>query len=319
MSRTFENLKNTTSMIGRQIKRIKPKRLRPGDPIGIVAPASHFDSDLFSRGLTVLEGMGFRPVVTESLFERHGYFAGTDAHRAEQVNRLFADPEIKAVLCARGGFGAMRLLSLLDFERIRRNPKALVGFSDISALHAAINSTCGLVTFHGPTVTTLAKASKATRDSFYAAIAGEGVSDVRAEKGVLLKPGTASGPLAGGNLTTLCHLVGTPYQTSFSGSIALFEDVDEAPYRIDRMLAQMKMAGSFDGIAGIALGSFRRCGRIESIYEVFSDAFKEDAIPILAGFPFGHHRKNLTVPLGVAVTLDADRKMLRFDEPATRI
>jgi len=304
-----------------KIKRRKPQkpvRLKKGDAVGIVAPASHFDPETFHRGIAIFESMGFVPVFDRHLFEKDGSFAGTDSHRAAQVNRFFSDPKIKAVFCARGGFGAMRILSLLDFDSIQKNPKSLIGFSDITALHAAIATRCNLVTFHGPTVTTLSKATEKARNSFYSVIASDHVPIIKPKNGLTLQSGSAEGPVAGGNLTTLCHLVGTPFQPNLDGCIVFFEDIGEAEYRIDRMLTQMKLAGCFNGVTGVALGNFRRCGIRETIDKIFFETFKEYGIPILAGFTVGHQRSNLTIPFGIAATLDADRKVLVFHEPATR-
>jgi len=305
-------------MKSKRKKPCKPKRLKPGDAVGIVAPASHFDHDTFHQGIAVLVSMGFEPVFDDGIFENNGSFAGTDAHRAGQINGFFADPAIDAVLCARGGYGALRILSLLNLDTIRKNPKSLIGFSDITALHAAISTAAGLVTFHGPTVTTLAKATAATRHSFYSVLTSDGPQVIRPRNGRALCPGVASGPVAGGNLTTLCHLVGTPFQPDFNGRILLLEDIGEAPYRIDRMLTHMKLAGCFASVSGVVLGNFRRCGNIEEIEAICIGIFKEYEIPILTGFTIGHQRSNLTIPLGISATLDTDRKMLAFHEPATR-
>jgi muramoyltetrapeptide carboxypeptidase len=296
---------------------LKPKRLKPGGAVGIAAPASHFDLETFRQGIAVLASMGFKPVFDEGIFEQSGSFSGTDTHRAGQINRFFADPAIDAVLCARGGYGALRTLPLLDIDVIRKNPKSLIGFSDITALHAAMSAACGMVTFHGPTVTTLAKATSGTRHSFYAALTSEEPQVIRPKNGRVLNPGIASGPVAGGNLTTLCHLVGTRFQPDFNGCIVLLEDIGEAPYRIDRMLTHMKLAGCFAGVSGIVLGNFRRCGTMEEIEALCIDIFKCYDIPILAGFAIGHQRRNLTIPLGISATLDTDRKMLVYHEPAT--
>jgi muramoyltetrapeptide carboxypeptidase len=297
---------------------LKPKRLMQGDAVGIVAPASHFDHDMFRQGLAVLASMGFEPVFDDGIFEKSGSFSGADTHRAGQINRFFADPAIDAVLCARGGYGALRILPLLDVDTIRKNPKSLIGFSDITALHAAVSSACGLVTFHGPTVTTLANATTATRHSFYSVLTSGEPPVIKPINGHALCPGAATGPVAGGNLTTLCHLVGTPFQPDFRGRIVLLEDIGEAPYRIDRMLTHMKLAGCFTDISGILLGNFRSCGKVKEIERICIDIFKGCDIPILAGFTIGHQRRNLTIPLGISATLDTDRKMLAFHEPATR-
>jgi muramoyltetrapeptide carboxypeptidase len=291
--------------------------LSPGATIGVVAPASPFDKAKFEQGLAVLQDMGFKIVIPDGLFENDRYLAGSDQHRADQVNRYFRDNAIEALVCARGGFGSMRILERLDFEVIRQNPKIVVGFSDNSALLWGLYCQCGLVTLHGPTVTTLAAADVSTRDSFYDGLTSGRTQSLAVSKGAALRSGKAFGPVAGGNLTTLCHLVGTRFAPVFKKHIVLLEDRGEAPYRIDRMLSQMKLAGAFDEIAGLALGAFDACGAMSDIYAITADIFTEMAIPILAGFEVGHGQRNLTFPLGVEATLDTDKGQLAFDRPAT--
>ena len=296
---------------------MRPPRLKPGDTIGIVAPASPFDPDIFNQGLASLESMGFRTFVPEEIFENNRYLAGSDAHRARLVTQVFEDPSVDAIICAKGGFGCLRILPLLDFEVVRANPKVFIGHSDISALLAAITSKTGLVTFHGPVVTTLAKAPEFTRQSLLAAIASDTDIKITPGKGVTIRTGRAQGPIIGGNLTTLCHLLGTPFNSRFENHILFLEDRGEAPYRIDRMLFQMKLAGCFDGIAGLILGSFEECGALDGIYRIFQECFQDIPIPILAGFDIGHGKQNLTLPFGIEVTLDTDKQILEFDQPAT--
>lgn len=293
-----------------------PSRLMRGDTIGIVAPASPFDKDKFFRGIAVLESMGFRASFDDDIFIKNGYLAGTDAQRAGQVNRLFSDRNIKAILCAKGGFGAMRMLSLLDFKSIRRNPKIFIGFSDISALLTAIYTNCDLVTFHGPMVTTLAGATDETKESMFLTITSDQRTEIKTKKGVTIKPGSASGPVVGGNLTTLCHLIGTRFAPNFKGHILILEDKGEAVYRIDRMLNQMKLAGCFEALSGLILGSFEDCGALDEIYRVFEETFKDVNIPVLSGFDVGHGKTNITIPMGLGATLDTDKQQLAFHRPA---
>jgi muramoyltetrapeptide carboxypeptidase len=296
---------------------IAPNRLVRGNTVGVVAPASPFETERFHRGIEILNDMGFQTVYDDVIYHKNGYLAGTDAHRSEQLQRFFADDAIQGIICARGGFGSIRVLSLLDFESIRHNPKCFIGFSDITALLSSFFTKCALVTFHGPTVTTLATASKHSRKAFFDALSQATPLRIRASKGVALQTGIATGRTIGGNLTTLCHLIGTPFQPDFDDHILLLEDTGESGYRIDRMLTQMKLAGFFKGIVGLGLGSFRGCGKIEEIHRIVTDIFKEFTLPILGGLPFGHGRTNLTIPLGLTATLDAGEKILSFREPAT--
>jgi muramoyltetrapeptide carboxypeptidase len=294
------------------LKPVRPARLIPGDTIAIAAPASHFDKEKFYRGIAVLERMGFRPFVPYDLFQKDSYFAGSDSHRAGLLNRLFEDRAIKAILCARGGFGSMRILSHLNFKAIRKNPKIFVGFSDISALLSVLSERCGLVTFHGPTLTTLADSDQETRDAMVSAVSSGKRLEIKAKKGVVIKAGSASGPVSGGNLSTLCHLAGTPFQPHLKGHILLIEDRGEAAYRIDRMLTQMKLAGYFSRLAGVALGSFEDGGTADAVYSVVEDIFDELDIPIVAGFQIGHGKTNITIPIGLEATLDAEGHVLSF-------
>jgi muramoyltetrapeptide carboxypeptidase len=300
-------------------KSVRPPRLKPGDTIGIVAPAGPFEPEKFMKGKSVLESMGFQTVFEEGIFQKHGFLAGTDIQRADQVNRLFADTTVQAIFCARGGYGSMRILSLLDFETIQTYPKIFLGFSDISALLSVIYDRCSLVTFHGPVVTTLAKATEKTIMAMKTVLTSDAPLELTPENGKVIKPGVCSGLVAGGNLTTLCHLVGTSFEPNFKGKILLIEDVGEMPYRIDRMLTQMKLAGCFNKIAGLILGTFKECGQLNEIVDIFNDVFEDTDIPILAGFEVGHGEHNLTIPMGLGATLDTDKKRLLFHEPATAV
>jgi len=296
---------------------VKPPRLVPGDTIGVVAPAGPFEKEKFLQGVAVLESMGFRVAFDDEIFGKHGYLAGTDDQRAGRVNRLFADKSIKAIICARGGFGAMRTLALIDYEAVQSNPKIFIGYSDISALLSVLYKRCGLVTFHGPMISTLADTDKLTKDALLTALASDTMLKLAPKKGLVIRPGLASGPVVGGNLTTLCHLVGTPCEPELKGRILLLEDKGEAAYRIDRMLSQMKLAGCFEDLAGLILGSFEDCGDMAEICRIAKEIFGGDDIPVLSGFDCGHGKANITIPLGLEATLDTDRQQLIFHEPAT--
>ena len=296
---------------------IIPARLRPGDTVGIVAPSSPFNPKTFDQGIRTLESMRFQVSVPVGLDQKEGYLAGPDAHRADLVNRLFADKEIKAILCAKGGFGSIRILSLLDYAAIRENPKVFIGFSDVSALLAVLYARCGLVTFHGPMVTTLGNATEETQGALLSAVSSDTRLELKPKEGTIIRSGSASGPVIGGNLTTLCHLLGTPFEPDFKGHILLIEDRGEETYRIDRMLTQMKHAGSFDGLAGLILGSFEDCGQLDDVIRVVTDIFKDVDIPILTGFDIGHGKNNISIPIGLKATLSTEQQRLIFHAPAT--
>jgi len=290
-----------------------PRRLRSGSVIGVAAPASPFVPDVLERGVQVLREMGFEVRYSEDLFDSCGYLAGSDEHRAAAFNRLVVDPQIDAIMCARGGYGSLRILPLLDYAGVAEHPKAVIGFSDITALLWALYSRCGLVGFHGPLVTTLADAAAADRCALWNAVASEEHLRLRFETAAVIRPGRTRAPVAGGNLTTLCHLLGTPYAPAFRDHILFLEDRGEAPYRLDRMLTQMKMAGCFDGMQGLVLGRFKDCGAREEVWRVVAEVFGEADWPILAGVDAGHSGPNVTIPLGVEAVLDAEGRTLVFE------
>ena len=297
---------------------LKPQRLIPGDNIGVVAPAGPFDIEKFESGIKILESFGFSIIIPDDLFKKKGYLAGSDTHRAGIVNRLFSDSTIKGIICARGGFGSLRVLQFIDYESIKKNPKIFIGFSDITAVLTALYARCRLVTFHGPMVTTLKNADKKTTGSMISTLSSGTIMEIIPKKGSIIKSGIASGKLLGGNIATLCHLIGTPFAPELKGNILFLEETGEQAYRIDRMLIHMKLAGWFDGLAGLALGSFDNCGGIGEIVRIVEDIFFDINIPILGGFEIGHGKRNLTIPLGIDATLDADSGVLFFHEAATR-
>jgi len=294
-----------------------PVRLKPGAKIGIVAPAGLFDSKTFLRGTRIFEEKGFEVYVPQGLLEANGYLAGSDDHRAEFVNQLFADKSVDAIVCARGGYGSLRILHLLDYDAVAKNPKIFIGFSDITALLTVLCDRCGLVTFHGPVLTSLADADEITKVSLFQTVSSDTKLEIEVSDGITLSPGAGSGILCGGNLNTLCHLVGTPFAPSFADKILFLEDRAEAPYRIDRMLTQMKLADCFKGLAGIVLGSFVDCGPADEIFKIINEIFSDYHVPILAGMNAGHGNPNLTLPMGIEATLDADRHVLSYHRAAT--
>ena len=267
--------------------------------------------------MALLETAGLKVVVPDAVFAASGRFAGEDRQRADLLMRLVGDRQVKAIFCIRGGYGAMRILPLLDFTTFQRYPKIIVGYSDITALLAAVCRCAGLVTYHGPLVTTLAESDTETRDAFFQALFTDKPKQLRAQAGGTINSGRATATVLAGNLTTLNHLVGTAYQPDFKGRILLIEDRGEAPYRIDRMLVQMKLAGCLDELAGIGLGSFESCGDEQQIFTIVSELFASDNIPILARLPFGHGSSNLTIPIGQMATIDADLGTLAFEADET--
>jgi len=296
---------------------LRPPRLKAGDTIGIAAPAGPFRTDLFTQGMDILRDMGFKVQIPDAVFQREGFLAGPDEVRADVINTLFGDPDIHGILCARGGYGSTRVLPHLDWAVIRRHPKVFVGFSDITVLHCVLLDRAGLVTFHGPMGTTLAKATEASLSLLQRVLTSDVPVDLKPFEGVVLNHGEAEGKIIGGNLAMLCHLVGTPYQPSFDGCLLFIEDVTEAPYRIDRMLVQMTLAGCFDGVAGLVLGQFQDCGISAEIHDVFMRTFGPLGIPVVAGFPIGHGEENATLPIGLRARLNTRPPQLTYQNAAT--
>jgi muramoyltetrapeptide carboxypeptidase len=292
---------------------INPESLSPGDTVGIVAPASPFDPEKLEIGVRLIREMGFRVKVPDPIPAPAGYLSAPDDFRARQLNQCFADKEIKAIVCTRGGYGSIRILNLLDYRLIRNNPKILVGYSDITVLLTALYCKCGFSVFHGPMAAGLGDVDEDSRNGLYKILTFRDALEYPLKDSSILSSGKAEGPVAGGNLTSLCHLTGTPYMMNFAGHILFLEDRGEALYRIDRMLMHLKLAGSLSGIQGLILGSFQECGDYAGIVNLVLDIFKEENFPILAGFGAGHGGRNLAFPMGMSAILDCDSGFLRFE------
>lgn len=288
------------------IENIYPDKLKIGDTIGIAAPAGSFNKEIFAQGVKILEQMGFNVRLPQEIMLEEVWFAGDDDTRVGVLHHLFQDPEVKAIVCARGGYGSMRILEKTDFDIVRNNPKIFAGFSDISVLLSAFEERAGLVCYHAPVVTSLVEADDSTIKAFKKMLTMETDFVLTADTGVRICDGNVTGKLVGGNLTTLNHLLGTGFTPDFKGGILMLEDIAEAPYKIDRMLNQMKLAGIFSGVYGVALGTFENCGDFDEIVTVFEDIFADDNIPVIAGLPFGHSKLNLPFPVGAMATLDSE-------------
>ena len=290
--------------------------LHPGDRVAAVAPAGPFDRAAFESGVAVI-AQRYRVQFDPGILAQHRYLAGGDLRRLAELSAALADPRIKAVFCARGGYGALRLLAGL--AGVSCSPKPLIGFSDIVVLHAWLQRE-GQISVHGPVLTQLGKLGESTRERLFTLL------DVAAPATPLqgvetYVDGVAEGPLLGGNLAVLTRLLGTPFLPPLEGAILLLEDVGERPYRLDRMWTHLALAGVFRRIRGIVLGSFTACEERDADY-TSADVLKELAcatgLPCAAGFPIGHGEVNEPVPLGVRVRLDAGARTLTFLESAAR-
>ena len=294
---------------------IKPPRLRPGDLIGIISPAGPVDESELKPDLELLESSGFRIHIAPHVYDRQGYLAGDDEARLSDLHGMFQDRKTKAIFCARGGYGTLRLLDRIDYDLIRENPKIIVGYSDITALLMAITKKTGLVTFHGPMVRGLSALNDNSRESLFNLISSDQPVSFRPMAGNPLISGSATGPLIGGNLSLICYVVGTPFLPSLEGCILFIEDKGEPLYRIDRMLTHLSLAGQLKRIAGLIGGEFIECGDPSAVDDLLNTTASELKIPLITGFPIGHGLKNRALPLGIPARLDADSMTLSTLEP----
>lgn len=297
-------------------------RLKKNDTIGLVLPAGPLDSEeKFQAGIRLLAEMGFKVRFSRDNWQQHGYLGAADRERAREFNELWADPEVKALLAVRGGYGCLRMVEALDLEMIAGLPKALVGFSDISVLLLAIMKKTGLVTFHGPVLNSLAGSDRASIQAFQQMLTGRPAEGIRPDRLEILIPGQARGRLVGGNLTNLLHLLATPYEPDLKRTILFIEDINEAPYRVDRMLTHLQMAGRLRGLAGLILGEFSFAAApgngdgIELIWQRVLELFADAGIPVWADFPIGHGVRNRMLPLGIEAEMDSATGYLKFLGP----
>jgi muramoyltetrapeptide carboxypeptidase len=311
---------------------VKPPRIAAGDTIGLMIPSSaNWDPIDIDILLEALAALGLKGKLGRHVNDRYGYLAGRDADRAADLNDLFRDPEVKAIHCIRGGWGAARLLPLLDWSAIAANPKILIGYSDITALLLSLHAKTGLVTFHGPNGasewnrTNVEWLQRVTWNGEAATFANpKDTSDTLVpsdDRTRTITSGKARGKLLGGNLTVLTAILGSPYVPDFKDSILFLEDVQEAPYRIDRMLVQMKLAGILDQVKGVVWGTCSKCDPGEgfgslTIPDILNDHVKSLGVPAYYGAMFGHVRRQFTLPVGVQVELDADAGTLTMLESA---
>jgi muramoyltetrapeptide carboxypeptidase len=229
---------------------------------------------------------------------------------------MFQNENVKAIFCARGGYGTLRLLDRIDYELIRKNPKIIVGYSDITALLWAIYKKTGLITFHGPVVKELSKNKNSNLESFFALVSSGELLELHLRGGMVLIPGKAEGTLLGGNLTLICHLIGTPFMPSLKGAILFIEEKGEPPYRIDRMLTHLRLSGLLEGLAGLVAGEFVDCGNHSSITRLLMETLADLNFPVVTGLGVGHGLVNITLPLGLTALLDTEQMRLSIEQPS---
>lgn len=315
------------------VPKVKPKKLKLGDTIGLIAPGFAIKMEALYLTLETLEKMGFKTYHTDRIKSNHGYFSNTDEERAKDLNEMFINPDIDAVLCVRGGYGCTRILDLLDYDSIKSNPKALIGFSDITALINTIYKKTGLVGFHGPVGKTLDDEYSQT---YFKKVLMDPQESLPIKNAILKDPkqyrnseyyrytitkGIGQGELVGGSLSLVTAMIGTPYEIDFTDKLVFLEDVEEAPYRMDRMLTQLTQVDTFLKAKGIIFGVCKGCDRKRTtenftLREVILDRIAPLNIPAVYGMSFGHIPQNSTLPIGIEATFNAYKKELRLMEAA---
>jgi muramoyltetrapeptide carboxypeptidase len=311
-------------------KVIKPKRLAKGDTVGLISPAGGLSSTEFDKALQNITDLGFKTKVGRYAREKNGFLAGTDQERLSDLHWAFTDSEVDAVWCVRGGYGVSRLLPEVDYQLIKKNPKIFIGYSDITALHVAIFQNCGLVTFHGPVAASTS--SNYSKNNVFNVLINPSAPyrielspDNQSKESNLFKtevitPGKCRGRLVGGNLSLLSALAGTPFALrNLKGKILFVEEINEQPYRIDRMLTQLRQSADLRSLAGIALGVFEGCNprdatSSQSLIEVLKDRLGDLGIPVIYGLSFGHIRDQFTLPVGIEAELDCENAVMTFLE-----
>jgi muramoyltetrapeptide carboxypeptidase len=302
---------------------VRPRRVRAGDVVGVVAPAGPIEEAKLRAGLAVLESLGLRPRLGAAVLERQAHLAGVDDARRADLAGMLADPDVRAVFCARGGYGSQRIVPAIDWNAVRGDPKPVVGYSDVTAVHGAL-ARAGVASFHGPMVATdLARGlTPSSLDALWSAIADASARPV-APVPTAIRGGHARGRLVGGCLSVFATTLGTPWAVDTTGAVLFLEDVREWPYRLDRLLLQLRQAGVFDRVAGVVFGTLATCPSANGVgpFDVVRAAFADAPFPVGFGLPAGHEAaetdvENLTLPLGIDVELDVDAGRLVALEPA---
>lgn len=307
---------------------IKPKALKKGDTIGVVAPSSPASPEKVKLALEQLQALGFNVVMGKSCYQNHGYLAGKDEVRAEDLNSMFRNKDIEGIICLRGGYGSIKIVNRLDLEMIGNNPKVFVGYSDITVLHLAFNQRCNLITFHGPMA---ASDIAGGLDNFSMEYFIKAIMETQ-PMGILKNPldfetrslveGVAKGEIVGGNLALVSATMGTPYEVDTKGKLLFLEDIGEEPYRVDRMLTQLALGGKLEDAEGIILGDWNNCDPAKDneslgLMEVFEEIVVPLQKPTIYNLKAGHCTPKLTIPFGVKATLDASEGIIIIEEAAT--
>ncbi|OIP54624.1 MAG: hypothetical protein AUK34_14995 [Ignavibacteria bacterium CG2_30_36_16] len=323
----------STALVKKDLPVIKPKKLNQGDTIGLIAPGSFISEEELKESIDNLTALGFKVVYTENILQRYGYLAGKDKQRADDVNIMFSRKDVDAIVTARGGYGCARILPYLDYTAIKKNPKILIGYSDITALLYGIFAKTGLITFHGPVgISTFNEYSiryfnevlmtQNKNFTFYNAAEDNSGKEFSV---IPIVTGVGRGKLVGGNLSIVVSMIGTEYDIDSKDKIIFLEEIGEEPYRIDRMLTQMLEAGKFDEASGVMLGVFKNCEAKEkdpsfpkslTLSEVLFDRLGDLKIPVIYGMSFGHITNKFTLPVGIEAELDSGNQSIKLLENA---
>lgn len=302
------------------------RRLKLGDTIGFISPASPENPEKIKSGIDFLREHGFKVKEGKHLYDRWGYLAGTDEDRAKDFMDMFLDDDVDMILCVRGGYGSMRILPLLDFNLIKNNPKILVGFSDITTLLNTISQRCNLITFHGPMGSSNLKDAETLKSLFSTLMNGNRPYKLLNPKNINLNcivSGIAEGRIVGGNLTLIASTLGTPYEIDTENNILFIEDVGEAPYVIDRMLTQLYLAKKLEKCSGFIIGQFTDCSlhnyeRSLTLHEVIENRILPLNKPTLSNFMSGHDYPKLTLPIGARASIDCNIGKINILEPVVK-
>jgi len=292
------------------------KRLSRGSTIGVISPASPTDLKKVEDLENLLKDLGFKVLMGRTPYKNNKYLAGTDEERARDVNEMFANKDVDGILCVRGGYGTPRILDLLDYDLIEKNPKVFIGYSDITAIHVALNQKCKLVSYHGPMGASdmVGGFNPISREKLEDIVVRNGknrkLENPKGARLEVLKKGLVEGPIIGGNLSLLVDLIGSEYEVDTRGKILFIEEVGEEPRNIDRMLNQLRLSGKLDEAIGIILGDFNNCTSTSESFtldEVLDQYFSNLEKPVIKNFKAGHCEPMLTIPFGVEVRLDANQ------------
>jgi muramoyltetrapeptide carboxypeptidase len=292
--------------------------MKPGDLIGVCSPAGPVEEEELRPGIKALESLGFRVYLSSHCLMKKAYLAGADELRLRDLHGLFQDDKVRAIICARGGYGSLRLFERIDFDLIRKHPKILVGYSDITALLLAVYKRAHLVTIHGPVLRDMTKNHGLNLGSLTKLMTSRESVTMRFEGAKVLMEGLAAGKLLGGNLSLITHLLGTSFMPSLQGALLFLEERGEAPYRVDRMLTHLRLSGLLNKCAGVMTGSFQDCGEPSTVEALIRERLGDLHLPMMIGLPIGHGEVNTALPIGVKAVLDTGQKTLTVSEACVK-